>query len=85
MDTISAGILGRLELNGNMKEGRKRICYRHTAWIISWKSKLNSVTRNLYRVAILFKKLPLGFSDGRSKEKAVNSKLGTISTKVEEN
>jgi hypothetical protein len=38
----------------------------------------------LHRVAVLFKKLPLGFSDERSKEKAVNSKLGTISTKVEE-
>jgi hypothetical protein len=45
---------------------------------------LSTVARNLYRVAVLFKKLPLGFSDERSKEKAVNSKLGAISTKVEE-
>ena len=45
---------------------------------------MNSIARNLHRIAVLFKKLSLGFSDERSKEKAANSKLGAVSTKVEE-
>ena len=84
MDTVGACTLRGLKFNGDMKEGRKSICYCHAAWIISRKGKLNSVARNLHGVAVLFKKLPLGFSDERSKEKAVNSKLGAVSTKVEE-
>ena len=68
----------------HMKEGSKRIGYCNETRVLPWNFEVSSVSWQLDRVAILHKKLPFGICDKSRKETAVDSKLGTIWTKVEE-